>query len=760
MTRAPLDAALKVHPFKLKDLYFVQCPDLMDKKSFVQWVAPNLLNFTGSFTRAISTMVAGDTRAEIMSKLQEHGFSESGLPPHLGGTCDVETWTQEEILDPILHQSRERATAELTCSPEKETASSLMELFRSRGNTNALTETSHRKSAPSDLDALEKLGKVFSRIPLSERLDLAEATRQAPTLVQNESNPCNFLWCENYNSEAAARRLIKYWKTRRELFGSRAFLPLTTASPYGALSEEDLAAIDSGFLLQLPKTGDGQAVLFFDYEKMKATSHATDARVRAFFYFTHVITSESSATSSDVVTIHAVSDPSVRSELGESFNLIVDSAPVNFDGSHFVCLEKNKSGSSFLLDMFAWVQRCLWNKDDDSRTWVHVAQSKSELFEKLAPYGFTKEGLPCSLSGEWDNFESWKRERYRIDQANSDSLGFKLTQASLTTSSERKRMTRDFESFDGNSSKRSNHSHNALDASDKEAMLSRGLEQLEEAISGIPEAEKCAFVEARKVAPEVVDKETPFKKFLESANFDVWLAAAKVTKYWNLRKEVYGDRAFLPMNQTGEGTLNRDDIAMLSTGYAVILGYNPSGNATGCWDTSRRISHDPLCRRRVGFYLFSVLLESSTTPETNLDVIAVLGKPTLDRTVPEMLDIVEALQLKVASCHIVNNPELENGRTFFSTVLPIFSQLVKPFVPKTIKIHFAATKAELAEKLEAEGFRKEIIPKGLGGSWNYDEFPQWLEARCRYGKFQNSLLSMLMLRSPPSTLSIPQPFLS
>jgi hypothetical protein len=47
--------------------------------------------------------------------------------------------------------------------------------------------------------------------------------------------------------QAAARRIVAYWKMKRQLFGERAFLPLAEA-----LTKEDVDMLRSGFIQGLP----------------------------------------------------------------------------------------------------------------------------------------------------------------------------------------------------------------------------------------------------------------------------------------------------------------------------------------------------------------------------------------------------------------------------------------------------------------------------------------------------------------------------
>jgi len=68
------------------------------------------------------------------------------------------------------------------------------------------------------------------------------------------------------NSQAAAQRLVSYWKFRRDLFGEKFWLlPMTQV---GAMAD-DLDTLAKGLVLVLPNDAKGRAVFFFDRTAMK-----------------------------------------------------------------------------------------------------------------------------------------------------------------------------------------------------------------------------------------------------------------------------------------------------------------------------------------------------------------------------------------------------------------------------------------------------------------------------------------------------------
>lgn len=102
----------------------------------------------------------------------------------------------------------------------------------------------------------------------------------------------------------------------------------------------------------------------------------------------------------------------------------------------------------------------------------------------------------------------------------------------------------------------------------------------EAAIENIPAAKKKAYAEAKRRCPELVEKETDPMSFLRSSSGEgrglgskcVEAAATRFVSYWQKRLDLFGEkRAYLPMTQTGEGSMGRQENTLLSSGAFFIL---------------------------------------------------------------------------------------------------------------------------------------------------------------------------------------------
>ena len=83
----------------------------------------------------------------------------------------------------------------------------------------------------------------------------------------------------------------------------------------------------------------------------------------------------------------------------------------------------------------------------------------------------------------------------------------------------------------------------------KEALLLDLEAQVERALQLIDGDVASEYHTAVKRVPELVKSESPPSKFLRTENFHVLRAAKRITLYWKTRKEFFGRRWLLPMNQ-------------------------------------------------------------------------------------------------------------------------------------------------------------------------------------------------------------------
>ena len=99
----------------------------------------------------------------------------------------------------------------------------------------------------------------------------------------------------------------------------------------------------------------------------------------------------------------------------------------------------------------------------------------------------------------------------------------------------------------------------------------RALEELRVVLASMPLEQQTAYREALATCPSLVETESDPIQFLLYTDFNALSAAERLVTYWGKRKEVFGERAFLPiLNLSGNGALTLEDVKLIRTGSFLL----------------------------------------------------------------------------------------------------------------------------------------------------------------------------------------------
>lgn len=774
----PLEAALQAVPLRIQVVYVVAVgattpesssqPTLRLSSSSSSSSSSSIplpsLDGLGPLLRTRAVALSANSRESAVWQLERHGITRSGLPPLLGGTWNAAASLRSQQQQSPHQQTaaphnassegsinrRNRQQQQEQQQPQQRNyetsdlqgAAALVELFH--------TENSPQADFGKRYDTaflLDQFHDALALIPDSEKEAYLLAKSTAPKVVRTESDPMHFLRCDRFDPWAAAQRMTRYWAKRKELLGDRAFRPLNLSGK-GALTDEDVLVFKSCYVVQLPDSAEGQSVICFNRE-LSPKGVSIEAKWRAMFYLSHLCSQNPTTVRRGVITLHVMTqlnnttNPS-RSVVTGGLDLMQHALPIRVHTCHFLCIRPRSNVAAYFANWFNTIQHFLRNSFL-GRVQVHVCDTGSDVLAKLQPFGILPAGIPESIGGSWSysNGRSWVKERQAAEET-VDPV------PPSTTKSARLREPADWagpgddEDEADTERVKPKRARIAQDLSltddvfpdgfvESETVTSKGLEQMEQAIADLPDEDKADLLQARREVPELVEKESPMIRFLRCERYNSWAAARRLAVYWKNRKRVFGSRCFLPMNQTGEGTLTRDDLASLGTGYAAFLKYDSRGRSVLLYDSSRRVNHSPETRLRCSFYMWGILAENEVSQEEGYVSLSVLSRPTLDRTLKDCIEMVEqSIPARNCEAHIVNCPSVTEKSSFLSTMVPLYLQLMGPFLEKKTKVHIAESRAKLCDILVSCGFEKDSLPKCVGGSWGYERFSQWQESRLRY----------------------------
>lgn len=195
--------------------------------------------------------------------------------------------------------------------------------------------------------------------------------------------------------QLAAKRLIKYWEKRLEIFGpDRAFLPLTQAQ---ALKDDSVAlGMDFSRLVVGSEDSIGRGVIFIDPSKVDHSKYTRESMVRSVWYMIHAALEKESTQRFGIVAISFPKNAKFSQFDRHLDAMITDSLkgylPLRLSAIH-IC-----HPPAFLLIIFPIIKIFLGERLR-KRVRVHGG-SVEHVLDRLATFGLTKDKLPSDIGGD------------------------------------------------------------------------------------------------------------------------------------------------------------------------------------------------------------------------------------------------------------------------------------------------------------------------------------------------------------------------
>jgi hypothetical protein len=200
----------------------------------------------------------------------------------------------------------------------------------------------------------------------------------------------------------------------------------------------------------------------------------------------------------------------------------------------------------------------------------------------------------------------------------------------------------------------------------------------------------------------------------------------RLTRYWKYRKQYFGERWLLPLNQTGTGALSMDDIEIIRTGYLV---YFEKENLI-LMDVSRlSVMNDSI--DRASFYWAHVFGQYQTAQNEAMGMLHVVSSD------PRPLSNVQSEGWKVVLTALpVHNANVRVAQSYEKDSQPLVDFLsfqTAKFISLTSGKHVERVATGSTESnllaLQEYGFRRELLPPRLGGTYDYCQYHQWVRMR-------------------------------
>lgn len=283
----------------------------------------------------------------------------------------------------------------------------------------------------------------------------------------------------------------------------------------------------------------------------------------------------------------------------------------------------------------------------------------------------------------------------------------------------------------------------------------RAYAQLELAIQLIEPMQKIDYLNALRLAPHLVMIESNPLKFLLHASFNAAAAAQGIVRYWKRRREIFKERAFLPMTITGDGALTQDAIDFVYSGKVAFLPNDSNGRTVMLVQPCRRVEDNLDLRLRVSFYYGQLMAENSMSQKDGYVMIATLTETDYDPYQLECKNLVmNTFPVKSYSWHILKCVASYNQNRhldgFVNRILKIHGHIIRNY---RVFIHPMHKKSEMRDVMVANGFLNEGLPHDVGGEWEYSDFSLWIRDRIKY---ERDLYSSFEPRATHANLNHPQ----
>eukprot|EP00977_Amphora_coffeiformis_P004591 scaffold991_cov278-Amphora_coffeaeformis.AAC.8 len=253
------------------------------------------------------------------------------------------------------------------------------------------------------------------------------------------------------------------------------------------------------------------------------------------------------------------------------------------------------------------------------------------------------------------------------------------------------------------------------------------------ALDRLHPSKRLEYDTAREIAPEIVRSESPISLFLRTEDNHPERAALRLARYWAARKWAFGEQRYLfPLNQTGSGALNADDIALLRTGYHVHFTFDAwtedgQPGLVALHNEGRITRPAGYAHVRNIFYLCHVNAAYCQNV-TVVHVVAGTPRPAIELDPRPWQIFRTALPVRftqniVAQAYEQGKEELLDFYGFRCFSVSKYNSRSAPnrIVANSVKATF--------QMLQSKGLNDTCLPPCLGGSYDYAQHDDWIRRR-------------------------------
>lgn len=257
---------------------------------------------------------------------------------------------------------------------------------------------------------LQDLQKELDIIPDSDKIDWVSALQTCPDLCDDKFL-LMFLRCEIFQCDLAAKRIVKYWRKRVELFGDLAFQPLVLG-PNGPFKNDDCALKEIA-MMRCMNTKDlaGRPIIFADPSRLPVDqeTYENESVARSIWYYMHAALEDETAQRKGVIMVVFPKNIKLGGFNRKLLKLNADSIkgciPVRISAIHICHPPK-------IFNLIFPILKAVMGAHLRKKIKLN-SESEEKVLEKLnSDYCISKEKLPSEIGGGVVvDHEKWLEER-------------------------------------------------------------------------------------------------------------------------------------------------------------------------------------------------------------------------------------------------------------------------------------------------------------------------------------------------------------
>eukprot|EP00977_Amphora_coffeiformis_P009545 scaffold2204_cov166-Amphora_coffeaeformis.AAC.5 len=266
-----------------------------------------------------------------------------------------------------------------------------------------------------------------------------------------------------------------------------------------------------------------------------------------------------------------------------------------------------------------------------------------------------------------------------------------------------------------------------------------------DAIKAIPNNEKRAYLMALAQCPHLLHRESCIERFLQCDSNQGEKAAKRFVDYWEKRRQVYDDNAFLPLALSEPRVLSESCKALMQNGWISLLPPDKYGRRVCLLNLSvdkgtRHFFQED--KARCIFFVLQCLSEQPPVQTTGIAVVVVYGNfphtaPTT--SIKAFDEILKVMPIKVVSLHVIHTGKSgHDDGAFYESFVPValktmlnapIDQDHDAMLEMRARIHVNKSRETILSELEQDGFESQNLPAIIGGSWTSVHHEAWLKLR-------------------------------